>query len=414
MTAVLKTLPWANRPTARAVLAAFETAGMPVRFVGGCVRDAFLNQATHNVDLDLATTALPAVTTQILEAAGIKAVPTGIAFGTITAVGADGDKLEITTLREDIETDGRHATVKFGTSWQQDAARRDFTINALYADPDGTIHDFYDGLNDLAKRRVQFIGDAATRIEEDYLRVLRFFRFTARFADSVDDASLAACALARAGLQRLARERVWMELSKILTLSSPARALQPMHDAAVLDELLPGEVCINRLQRYADYEHDHRAKAQPALRLAALTDMTIAGLDNSLRLSGKEIAWVNVARASMTARDYRALAVVWYEMQDTIGHNLDALYSLSLMLLAADDTRAAGEAKWDAEKLTAMAAHWNVPIFPLTGADIMALDVPAGPRIGEILDLIERWWLDDEFRPSRADCLVKARELARL
>lgn len=413
MTAVLHTLPWASRPTARAVLVAFETAGMPVRFVGGCVRDAYLGQARRDVDLDLATTALPTVTTQILEAAGIKAVPTGITFGTITAVGPDGDKLEITTLREDIETDGRHATVKFGTSWAADAARRDFTINALYAEPDGTLHDFHGGLDDLAARRVRFIGDAATRIAEDYLRVLRFFRFTGRFADTIDEVGLAACTAARAGLYRLSRERVWQEFSKILPLSDPHKVLQPMADCAVLAEFLPAPYNVARLQRYADYEHDHRIKPVVALRLAALCDADIDVLEQAFRLSQKEQAWINVARASLPARDYRALAVTWYEQQDAIGHNLDALYSLALLLLAHDDTCGA-EPQWDAERLTSMAANWSVPIFPLTGADILALDVPAGPRVGEILSLIERWWLDNEFRPSRADCLVKARELARL
>lgn len=412
MSATLHTLPWTNRDTARAVLAAFETAGLPVRFVGGCVRDAYLGLARRDVDLDLATPALPEVTTQILEVAGMKAVPTGIAFGTITAVGTDGDKLEITTLREDVETDGRHATVKFGTSWAADAARRDFTINALYADPDGTIHDFYDGIADLAARRVRFIGDAAARITEDYLRILRFFRFSARFADSVDETGLAACAIARAGLGRLARERVWMEFSKIIVADNPIKAISPMQDCAVLEEFLPGAANGTRLQRYADYEHDHRTKSFAALRLAALTDAPAAMLENAFRLSNKELAWVHTARASLVAGDYRALAVTWYEQQDTIGHNLDALYSLALLLLAHDDT--GGTATWDAEKITRMAASWDVPIFPLTGADILALDVPAGPRVGEILGLIERWWLDEEFRPARADCLVKARELARI
>lgn len=409
---VLSQLPWSDRPAARAVLAAFETAGLPVRFVGGCVRDAHLGIAHDKTDLDLATPALPEVITQLLEAAGIKAVPTGIAFGTITAVGAGGDKLEITTLREDIETDGRHATVKYGTSWQSDAARRDFTINALYADPDGTVHDYYSGLGDLAARRVRFIGDAATRITEDYLRVLRFFRFTARFADAPDETGLAACAIARTGLSRLARERVWMELSKILCLETPGAALRAMHDTAILEELLPGDNNIGRLQRYADYEHDHRLPPFAALRLAALASAPALELDNALRLSNREQNWLKVARDSMAAADYRGLAVQWYHHESVIGHGRDELYSLAMLLLADDDE--AGRNRWQAEQLSQFAASWDPPVFPLTGADILALDVSPGPRVGEILDLIESWWLENEFRPGRADCLVKARELARI
>lgn len=412
MTAVLPFLPWATRSTALAVLAAFEVAGLPLRFVGGCVRDAYLGQVSPVVDLDAATTVLPEVTMQVLSAAGLKAVPTGAAFGTITAVGPDGDKMEITTLREDIETDGRHAVVKFGTDWAADAARRDFTINALYAEPDGTLYDYFDGLADLSARRVRFIGDASTRIAEDYLRVLRFFRFSARFADACDEAGLAACTAARAGMYRLSRERVWQELAKIATLSQPAAAFTPMVASAVLPEVLPAPYHIARLQRLADYEHDHRVKPQPALRLAALSDAPLDALQQQLRLSQKEQDWVQVARASMQATDYRKLAVVWYQEQDKIGHNLDALYGLSLLLLADDDVNQ--QQRWDAARITGMAANWAVPVFPLTGADMLALGVPTGPRVGELLALLEEWWLEQQFHPSRADCLVKARELVQL
>lgn len=302
----LTILPWEHHAGAQAVLAAFADAKTDIRFVGGCVRDALLGIANSKTDVDMATPATPDAITAILEKAGIKAVPTGIDHGTITAV-YGGVKVEITTLRRDIETNGRHAVVRFGTSWEDDAARRDFTLNALYADADGTLHDYNGGIADARAGRVRFIGIPAARIEEDYLRILRFFRFTARFAVLLDAEGLAACTAARAGLAHLSAERVRDELWKILALSKPLQAVQPMIDAGVLQELLPDTYNVERLARLADYEHDNHVLPVPVVRLAALCVAT-EGLQEILKLSNREAGWLKLIAASLqqtTLKDLR-------------------------------------------------------------------------------------------------------------
>ncbi|MGE3769616.1 MAG: CCA tRNA nucleotidyltransferase [Bdellovibrionales bacterium] len=404
----LQELPWSGRPTARAVLKALLDADIEARFVGGCVRDAWLGMATSHTDLDMATPATPDAVTRALTRADIKAVPTGIEFGTITAV-TSNDKIEITTLREDIETDGRHAVVKFGTDWEKDAARRDFTINALYADADGTLYDYFGGLDDIRVRRVRFIGAAGERIKEDYLRVLRFFRFSARFAEAVDSEGAAACSAAASGLSRLARERVWMELGKILALNDPLRAVQPMLDAGVLQALLPG-MPFNpaRLGRMADYEHDNHVVPSAVLRLAALGDVAPQVLRDRLMLSNRQVDYLGLAQESLRASDTRALKATWYRNAEKIMPPT-VLHNIVLLLLADDDTR--GTHKWPTD-LFALAAAWDVPVFPLSGSDVLALGIPAGERVGQLLAQVEASWVENDFRPSRDDCLMQLKAAA--
>ncbi|WP_341895839.1 CCA tRNA nucleotidyltransferase, partial [Ferrovibrio terrae] len=228
---------WMTAAPTRSLLAALGASGAPVRFVGGCVRDAILG--LRPADIDLATPETPEVVIRRLEKAKLKAVPTGIEHGTVTAV-VPPATFQVTTLRRDVATDGRHATVVFGTDWAEDAARRDFTINALYADADGRLYDYTDGRADLAAGLVRFIGDPAARVAEDYLRVLRFFRFHARFGRGAPDAaSLAACAAASDRLDRLSGERIRDELLKILILPNAADALVLMQQSGVLAAVLP-------------------------------------------------------------------------------------------------------------------------------------------------------------------------------
>ena len=251
----LSPLPFLKRPVAARVMAAFAAADIEARFVGGCVRDALLGLVTGRTDLDVATPALPDRATKILEASGLKVKPTGIAFGTVTAI-LDGDPVEVTTLRRDLATDGRHATVSFGTSWEEDAQRRDFTINALSVGADGVLHDTTGGLADLEAGVVRFIGNPGARIREDYLRILRFFRFHARFGrGEADPEALGAIAALKSGLSQLSAERVWAELGKLLVLPQPLRGVLPMQLCGAFEALLPAETVagppdLDLLERY--------------------------------------------------------------------------------------------------------------------------------------------------------------------
>lgn len=409
-------LPWHDRPLVARTLAAFAAAGTPVRFVGGAVRDALLGMATKKMDLDLCTPATPAAVTTLLETAGIAAKPTGIAYGTVTAV-HDGDHLEITTLRRDIDTDGRHATVSFGTSWEEDAARRDFTINALSCDPDGTLHDYFGGLADLQNGIVRFIGDPVARVREDYLRILRFFRFYARFGTGeADPEALGACAALKSHIAELSRERVWMELSKLLALDVPHKAARAMQLCGVLDALLPPipgdlvtdklEADIDRLEAYAEAESHHDFHAVPVLRLAALFPNAQEALQARLKLSGRESDWLDLTAETLAAQTPAELARIWYRHQEEIARARHWLPNLAFLYASVTDGV-------DADMIVTFAAGWVPPTFPLAGADLIALGVESGPRMGEILRQVENWWIDENFAPSREACLVRAADVVK-
>ena len=402
-------LPWLDRPLVVRVLAAFADDDKPVRFVGGAVRDTLLGLFTKKMDLDLCTPATPGEVTALLQKASITVKPTGIAFGTVMAV-ADGDHLEITTLRRDIDTDGRHATVSFGQSWEEDARRRDFTINALYADPDGTLHDTVGGLADLQNGIVRFIGDPLARVREDYLRILRYFRFYARFGTGeADPEALGACAALKAHIADLSRERVWMELSKLLMLDVPHKAARAMQLCGVLDALLPGEpgeekleADIDRLEAYAEIESHNDFAPVPVLRLAALFPDADDVLPSRLKLSTREADWLELTAETLAAPDPAALARVWYRHQDTIGRARAWLPNLAFLYSVVVETV-------DADTAVTFAAAWEAPVFPLAGADMIGLGVESGPRMGEILAAVESWWIDENFAPTRAACLDRAR-----
>src|SRR5438874_6231915 len=277
--------PWMMAPPTRAVIAALADAGIAARFVGGCVRDALLGRPI--ADIDLATPSRPEEVAAALDKAGIKAVPTGIAHGTVTAV-VPPRHYEITTLRRDVETDGRHARVAFDADWAEDAARRDFTINAIYLDPDGTLHDPVGGLADLAAGRVRFVGEPATRIAEDVLRVLRYYRFEARFGIGTGDAQArAACRAAVPLLPRLSAERVSQELLRLMAVPDPLPALRMMEEDGVLAAIVPEASRFDRLQQLGGME----PKPDALRRLAALIEVDAAGaaaLAECLRLSNEQ------------------------------------------------------------------------------------------------------------------------------
>jgi poly(A) polymerase len=400
-----------TRPQTRAVLDALAKAGATARFVGGCVRDALMGRAVG--DIDIATDAEPDAITVALERAKIKAVPTGIAHGTVTAV-VDHAQFEITTLRRDVETFGRHARVAFTDDWAADAARRDFTMNALFLDGEGAVFDPVGGLADLERGRVRFVGDPAQRIDEDVLRLLRYFRFFAYFDKRPPDAAaIAACRAAAPKLPTLSGERVRMELLKLFAAPDPGTAVDLMMETGVLAILLPEATARDRFMALLPVEREAGAPRDPLRRLAALVAVDQAGalaMARRLRFSAKEAA------------QFAALAAPAFVISpDTARPALDlALYRLGgrlvrdLTVIAWAEARAHRDADDGAfRRLLAAADCWKPVTFPLKGADALAIGVSPGPDVGRLLAQIEDWWIDQGFVPDRDQCLVKLRELSR-
>ncbi len=364
------------------------------RIAGGAVRDMLLGRPVS--DVDFASPLSPEAVIQRLGAAKIKTVPTGLAHGTVTAViGRHG--FEITTLRRDIETDGRHAVIAFTDNWQEDAARRDFTINAMSMTRDGTIFDYFDGQADLRAGRVKFVGDPATRICEDYLRILRFFRFYARYAKAGPDPdAIAAITQCRDGLANLSTERVWSELKRILAAPDPGTAIALMQSCGVLPLILPEGVNIPAFNRLLSYQ----APADPLMRISALYAGDIQKLGSRLKLSVNELVKLFVFRMpSKLTPDATEVHLRRALAEDT------AEFLISKTWLAQTD-----EPGWP--ELRDRIAATPRPVFPLQGRDIIALGIAAGPRIGEILTFTRRWW---KFQGCTADfdtCLKKAQMFA--
>lgn len=390
------TLPQAHipdflaRPALAAVLDALNGKGEETRVVGGAVRDLLLDEPVG--DIDLATTALPEETIRRGVAAGFKAVPTGIEHGTVTLV-RNGIGFEVTTLREDVETDGRWAKVVFGRDFVADALRRDFTINALSLDRDGTIHDHCSGLADLAERRIRFIGDAGTRIREDYLRILRFFRFHARFGAGAPDAEgLAACIAGRAGLAGLSRERVRAELMKLLIAPGAVGVVDTMAGAGLLMPVIGG---VPHLSRFAAVAGDGDAESvYPAFRLAALAASVredALRLREHLRLSNDEfdrVERIAGALEALSGRSSPPTIAFLRHLAHRIGQDAVAA---GLVLLNAPGAQAL------------IAALARTPPFLPSGRDVIALGVPAGPLVGHVLDTARRDWIEADVPAERAE-----------
>jgi poly(A) polymerase len=399
--------PWVTDTATQAVLRAFSAAGLEVRFVGGAVRDALIAAPSRGVrsegDIDIATPASPERVIDVLEKNGIKVVPTGLSHGTVTAV-VPPRHFEITTLRRDVETFGRRARVAFDADWAADAARRDFTINAILLAPDGTIDDPVGGVADLRAGRVRFVGDPATRIAEDVLRLLRYYRFEARFGGGIGDPDArAACRAAAHLLPTLSAERVAQEFVKLLETRDPIAALRMMQEDSVLAIVLPEARRLDRLRRLLDIEPE----IDPLRRFAALIDVDPGGaaeLAERLRFSN---AW----------RDrLQGLAKPWPidPQGDTRAQRL-ALYRLgperyrNLVLLQAADGAIATERL---NELLALARDWTVPRFPLAGRDVLALGIPPGERVGQLLDRVREWWEADDFTADRTACLAYLQTVA--
>ncbi len=406
--------PWMTAPTTRAVVDALTAEGAEVRFVGGCVRDSLLGRPVR--DIDIATPDPPERVIRLLENAGIRAVPTGLDHGTVTAV-ADGAKFEITTLRVDVETDGRHARVAFTDDWRADAARRDFTVNALFLAPDGRLFDPFGGRADLARGRIRFVGDPETRIREDVLRLLRFFRFYATYGRPPPDPdALAACRRLAPLLPGLSGERVAGELFRLLVAPGAAATLALMREAGVLDAFLPEARRLDRLEALVAVEAEAGVAPDALRRLAAMLEggaEAARAVAERLRLSRAERERLQRLAAPPTRLaadlDERATGLALYE--------LGAGTVRDLVLLEWAQARASGTGSAEADSgwrsLLRAAGSWRKPAFPLGGDDVIALGVPEGPEVGRLLGAVERWWAEGGFRAGREACLARLRQLAK-
>jgi len=381
--------------------------GQEARVIGGAVRNALMRLPPG--DFDVATTAPPDEVTRRAEAAGFKAIPTGIDHGTVTIV-IEGKPFEVTTLREDVETFGRHAKVRFGRDWKRDAERRDFTMNALSVSADGAVHDYVGGLADLAARRVRFIGDAATRIAEDYLRILRFFRFHAIYGEGAPDpAGLHAAIVARGGLEQLSRERVRMELMKLLVAPRAGPALTVMAETGLLVQVLGGVPLLADFARMIEIEAALGLAPDPVRRLGAL-NVTIVEDAERLR-----------ARLRLFNAEHDRLASAtegWRGITPAIGETAARVlvyrigaerFTERVLLAFARSGVPASDAAWQA--LASLPGRWSAPTFPLRAADFIARGVEKGPALGAALTRAEEAWIAAGF-PADAGAVAAIADAA--
>lgn len=375
------------------VLAALNGNGEETRVVGGAVRNLLLGLSLH--EIDLATTAMPKTVIDRVSAAGFKAVPTGIEHGTITVV-AEGKPFEVTSLREDVATDGRHAVVRFGRDWKRDAERRDFTINAMSLSIDGIVQDYCGGLSDIEARRVRFIGNADQRIAEDYLRVLRFFRFFAAYGEGEPDREgYVACLRARDRLGQLSRERIRAEILKTLPAKRGPEAMIAMADAGIYDRVFANAPELPALSRLALIEQSNQIAPDAVRRLAAVAvriDEDAVQLRERLRLSNEE---------------YRRLLAIgerWWKLTPAAGmaYAKETLYRIGAaeffdraLISFAHSTASIADEDWG--RLLSLPERWNPPRFPLSAEDFIKRGVERGPKLGKALAAAEAAWIAADF-----------------
>ena len=408
---IADTAEWLKDEALQRLLSALSEGDEEARIAGGAVRNALLGEAIS--DIDIATTTLPEETERRAQKAGFKTAPTGKEHGTITVV-AEGKPYEVTTLRADVETDGRHARVVFGRDWRRDAERRDFTINALYAQADGAIVDLVGGLADLESRTLRFIGDAESRIREDYLRILRFFRFFAWYGAGRPDADgIRACARLKDGLARLSAERVWAELTKLLSAPDPSRALLWMRQTGVLTAVLPESEKwgIDAIHGLVASERDLGWTADPLLRLAAIIPPDAARIEamaERLKLSRAEAerlaAWASSTLPSAATSEAAAAKIVYRGDRQGIEDRLRLALSAA-RARAAENDAALVEAGGYSRLLKWLAA-WRRPEFPVKGRDLVALGAKQDKRLGDVLKQLEGEWVESGFADDR-DALIE-------
>jgi poly(A) polymerase len=402
---------WFQDAKLQRVLTLLNSDGGEARIVGGAVRNSLMDLPVS--DMDIATTLRPEAVQARAEEAGIKCVPTGLKHGTVTLV-VESRPFEVTTLRRDVETDGRHAEVEFTDDWKADAERRDLTINALYADQAGQVHDYTGGLQDIETATIRFIGSAAERIEEDHLRILRFFRFFAFYGRGRPDADgLKACAAARKRLGSLSAERVWAEAKKLLSAKDPFRALLWMRTAGVLTEILPEteKWGIDAIPSLVRAEEKFGWAPDPMLRLAAIVPPVVervAAMAERLKISSAE-------------RRFLEQWAGYPEIADTLSapqlrkllYELGADGAIAKLKLGITSAVAKGDDDLDAlrrlgalTKLLDMAADWQKPVFPVKGNDLIDKGFQPGPEMGSILSRLEQRWIASDFTLSKADLIA--------
>jgi poly(A) polymerase len=389
---LLQDADWLRHGALARLISVLSEGGEEARVVGGAVRNALLGEPI--ADVDIATTAVPDEVMRRTAAAGFKPVPTGIDHGTVTVV-IESRPFEVTTLREDVETFGRHANVRFGRDWRKDAERRDFTMNALSAAGDGTVHDYVSGIPDLKARRVRFIGDASTRIAEDHLRILRFFRFHAAYGHGLPDRDgLHACIAARASLDQLSRERVRMEMLKLLIARHAAPVLAVMAESGLLGPILGGVADLAAFENIAKIEAALQLGADPVRRLGALGARIV---EDAERL------WQRLRLSNSEHDRIESMSEGWWRISP--GNEKNArimLYRigperyLDRVLLAWAHSSAGVRAEaWRA--LSALPERWIAPTFPIKAAELIARGVPHGPAVGIALRAAEEAWLAADF-----------------
>jgi poly(A) polymerase len=395
-----------DRPLAN-LLEVLNANGEEARVVGGAVRNLLLG--LQLAEIDLATTAEPGALIKRVTAAGFKAVPTGVEHGTVTVV-VDGKPFEVTTLREDVETDGRHAVVRFGRDWASDAARRDFTINAFSLSADGVVYDYCNGFADIERRHVRFIGDADKRIAEDYLRALRFFRFFAAYDEGEPDrAGLVACARARDRLGQLSRERIRTEIMKLLMAKRAPEAMIAMADVGIFDHVFGNAADSMVLSRLAEIEASHEIVPNAVRRLAAIA---VRVEDDAVRLR---------ERLRLTNDEYRRLASMadrWWRLNPEGGDayaretlyriGADEYFDRGLIAFAHSGASGADEG-WGA--LLSLPQRWTPPKFPLAAKDFMARGIEKGPALGAALAKAEEAWIAAGF-PEDQKAVAKIADTA--
>ena len=403
--------PWMALPETQAVITALEVRGFKgcARFVGGCVRNTLMGKPID--DIDIATTLTPDQVIEALAEAGLRAIPTGVDHGTVTAL-SGGKPYEITTLRRDVSTDGRRAVVAFTQDWDQDAERRDFRFNALYVDLDGRLYDpTGEGVNDAREGRVVFVGDPMMRIREDYLRILRFFRFHAWYGKGeADQAALAACKALKGMVQGRAAERTQKELLKLLAADDPRGALRLMAATSVLSSILPFVKSLARFEGLLTIETEQLYENDCELRLAALIPEDVAVAEQMaerLRLS-------NALKDRLVEAVGKSPRIVsWMSPREA----RRAVYALGvktftdrIKLAWAGAERSSTTPQW--RGLLALAESWTPPPFPLTGEDVLKAGVPKGPMVGEVMREVEIWWIDQDFIEDKFSAIERLKAVA--
>lgn len=398
---------WFDTPPVKTLVAAFKEAGMPMRFVGGAVRDTVLGRPVH--DIDVATPALPNDVMAMLADAGITAIPTGIAHGTVTAV-IEKKHFEITTLRKDVTTDGRHAEVAYTDDWRQDAMRRDFTMNALYLSAGGELFDYVSGEADAKNGRVRFIGDAGARIREDYLRILRFFRFYAHYGKTApDNEALAACAAQAAHIELLSAERVQHEMLKLLAAPKSYHAIGFMIERGVFVHVfgfaLKAATALRRLEEMAIAFSQELSVAAKMLALALPTCAPIKAFARCWKLSHALSSQLGMLEALVKAL---SVNLSFPEQKKYIRIYGNAVFKEAVMLAWALESDMIDRAH-PYHAMLILAGEWRPPEFPVSGKDLLALGIQEGKRVGEVLRSLEEVWEAGDYKATKEELLARAK-----